>query len=51
MTLKRSSFLLIIKKICVTILYKGCEKMIDLEENKRKLITIKEKLKSIGDSL
>lgn len=31
--------------------YKGCESMIDLEENKRNLIHLQNKIKSIGDSL
>lgn len=31
--------------------YKGCENMLDLEENKRSLINLENKIKSIGDSL
>ena len=40
------------KHLCARIrVGKGCETMIDLEENKRKLASIQEKIKSIGDSL
>lgn len=30
---------------------RGCDKVIELEENKHKLIELKNKLQSIGDSL
>lgn len=38
-------------KKCDKILYKGVGLVIELEENKRKILWAKEKLKSIGDSL
>lgn len=55
--LKRSSFFIVLLHIdknffiCYNFCIKGCETMIDLEENKRKLMSIQEKIKSIGDSL
>lgn len=34
-----------------TLILKGCEKMLDLEENSKKLQELKKRLEQIGDSL